>query len=151
MDKIYLGPVPSMENCAQIGSPDFEALSRRECMVYQRMLNRLFAVPSGIAVKYDIVLNRHDFGTYPEVALTFDNTNPVAVEFAHTVERCSPERWDSIARYELVWFERRDVYAKAQREGRLQRQEVPAHLLEEQPPKAANEATFSELLQAFPL
>ena len=40
-----IGPVPTEENAAQVGSADYDEQSRRECRVLLRMLERLFPIP----------------------------------------------------------------------------------------------------------
>lgn len=151
MQYIYIGPVPSEESCAQVGSASYPEDSRRECQVYSRMLRRLFPVPSEVPVAYVTREERHEFGVYREVAIRFEEAHASAVEFAHHVERTSPTEWDSIAHYELAWFERKRAYAEAVREKRMRPEEVPSHFGQANPPEARAGASFSELLSAYPL
>lgn len=111
MQYIDLRPVPAGESCAQVGSDGYEARAQRECAVYTRMLQRLFPVPEGLSVRYAVRRHPHDFGAYYEVSVGYDSRGAAAeasCEFAFNVERCIPEHWDLIARYELMWFEQHE-------------------------------------------
>lgn len=151
MPYIEIGPVPGEENCAQVGSSDYTEASLRECEVFQRMLYRLFPIPEGIPVAYVGRTHPHDFGSYREVSIRYDETNGAAVDFAYQVELSVPSNWDAIAQYELAWYERKRAYDVAVREQRLQRNEVPPHYGQEKPPRLPADAHFSALLTAFPL
>lgn len=62
-----------------------------------------------------------------------------------------PDAWDAVALYELAWFERRDAYAKAVREGSLPREEVPQHYAANSLPQLVPTARLQDLLTAHPL
>ena len=66
-------------------------------------------------------------------------------------ESSAPAAWDTIARYELAWYERKQAYDLAVREQRLQPEEVPAQFATATPPALAPNASFSELLASNPL
>jgi len=40
-----IGPVPTDESAAQVGRPDYDDQSLRQCHVFKRMLERLTAFP----------------------------------------------------------------------------------------------------------
>lgn len=151
MQFIEIGPVPGEENCAQVGSPDYAEASLRECEVFRRMLYRLFPVPEGLPVAYVGRTHPHDFGNYREVSIRYDDANNEAVEFAYEVERSAPASWDSIARYELAWYERKQAYDVAVREQRLRLDEVPPQFGTLTPPSLPPNASFSEMLASNPL
>lgn len=151
MSYIEIGPVPANENCAQVGSPRYDELSRCECEVFRRMLYRLFPVPTGMPVAYVTRRHPHDFGDYREVSIRYDGAQAAAVDFAHHVEPCIPSEWDAIAQYELAWYERKRATRSAVRERRLQPGEVPQHLIAEAPPALPAGSRFCELLAAYPL
>lgn len=141
MQYIDLGPVPAGESCAQVGSEGYEARAQRECAVYKRMLQRLFPVPEGLGVRYAVRRHPHDFGAYYEVSVGYDAAGAAAeaaCEFAFTVERCIPDLWDPIARYELMWFEQ---HSKSNSPG--------ATLAE--PPQLPSGPSLQQLLAAHPL
>ena len=150
MQYIEIGPVPANESCAQVGSPDYTEASQRECEVFRRMLHRLFPVPEGVSVAYVARTHPHDFGTYREVSIRYDEHDGAAVDFAYQVELSVPDEWDPIAQYELAWYERKNAYTAAVRDKRLQPEEVPTHFGTVKPPSLPPGSRFSELLTAFP-
>ena len=150
-DSIELGPVPAEESCAQVGTDTYLYDSARECEVYKRMLTRLFPIPEGLPVSYVVRSHPHDFGTYREVAVRFLGGNQAAADFAYQVEANSPAHWDAIAHYELAWFQRRDGYHKAVKQGSLTPQEIPDPYASNRMPNLDPSATFSDLLTTHPL
>ncbi len=86
-----------VNRAAQLGSPGYFDLARRECRLYIELLRRsLGAEPEGahLAVKS----NPHDFGTYLSVVCYFDRENAAAADYAYRCESEGPEEWDTIAR-----------------------------------------------------
>lgn len=99
-DIYEIGPVPDMEDCAQVGQDDYTDRARRECRAYIGQLKRQFGEqPEGC--RFYIKANPHDFGTYHEVALKYDNRNEMAIMYAIRVEEDTPSYWDEQARKEL--------------------------------------------------
>lgn len=142
MQFIDVGPVPADESCAQVGSSGYAARAQRECEVYKRMLQRLFPVPEGLGVRYAVRRHSHDFGAYFEVSVGYDvggATAEASCEFAFNVERCIPERWDPIARYELMWFEQHE------------KTNATAGVSRAEPPQLPAGPSLQQLLVAHPL
>jgi hypothetical protein len=115
------------------------------------MLARVFPTPGKQPVKYVVRSHPHDFGPYREVSIAFADGNQAAVDFAWQVEAALPNAWGAVALDELAWFERRDAYAKAVREGSLLREEVPQHYAANSLPQLVPTAQFQDLLAARPL
>lgn len=100
MDFISLGSTPCNEDCAQVGTDDYFARAKKECNVYMGQIMREFPeFPDGcwLSVKGF----PHDFGTYYEVIVRYDETDEQATEFAYKLEGECPTEWDSEARNEL--------------------------------------------------
>lgn len=118
-----------------------------------RMLLRLHPIPASCAeaVRLTVKSFEHDFGTYREVCVVFDAENRQAIEYACGLESDGPAEWDAIARYELLWHERRAQYQRALYRGDLRADEVPAEYLRGQPPTLAEGPSLAELLAAHPL
>lgn len=146
-----IGPSPCEENCAQVGRPDYDERSRRECRVFQRMLERLFPLPGDVPAQYVVKSFPHDFGAYREVCVRYDDTDARACDHAYQVEANTPPEWDAIARYELIWIERHAQLHRAVQRGDLQPQELPEAYRGHDLPVLPAERSFSELLAAFPL
>lgn len=99
-DELYLGPVPCDESCEQLGHGYDADKARKECSAYKNQLRRMFPNPpenAGFRTKS----NPHDFGTYFEVIVFYDDTDETSMEYAFNVERNLPESWDEEARKEL--------------------------------------------------
>ena len=101
-DELYLGPVPLEEDCSQVGSIGYNERSRVECRAYINQLRREFGEPpEGAALK--IKACPHDFGTYHEVVVVFDDVMyPESADWAFNLEDKLPLRWDSTAQAELT-------------------------------------------------
>lgn len=102
MDYMELSPVPSDEPCIQVGSEEyFNGKDRIECRIFKKQLERMFPITEDIDAYFSIRTNPHDFGSYREVAIYFNENDEIACEFAYNVEANLPERWDEIAIEEL--------------------------------------------------
>ena len=99
----YIGPAPSNENCAQVGSSNYREHALRECRIFAQQLRRMFGQePIGAAIK--VKAQRHDFGTYYEVVVEYDEGFVDAIRYAHRVEDMAPEYWDREAQQQLRSF-----------------------------------------------
>lgn len=99
-DYLTLGGTPAEESCAQVGSENYHRDARKECNVFIRQLIRHFPeVPSGAS--FTVKSFPHDFGSYLEVAIVFDDESEAAVKYACKVDRELPTLWDAEARKEL--------------------------------------------------
>ncbi len=99
-DSLNLAPVPLGEECAQLGSPEYLRRSRKECMAFIHQLKRVFGEPpSGASFK--MTTNPHDFGTYRDVDIVFNDEDDAASEYAYKVEANLPEFWDEESLKEL--------------------------------------------------
>lgn len=90
-----LGPTPSLETCAAVGSPGYDKRSQLECKVFRRMLERVLPVPEEMSARYVVRSFPHDFGEYREVCSDFDAEEPETMAFASDVESNTPENWDA--------------------------------------------------------
>ena len=99
-DYMTLGPVPCDEPCAQVGQDDYPEQSRKECRAYVAQLHRHFGEPPEGAY-FAVKSFPHDFGSYREVCVVFDDENEKAREFAYKCEAETPAEWDAQARQEL--------------------------------------------------
>lgn len=92
-DYLNLGPTPLAEDCAQVGEEDYHIRTILECRKYIRQLEHMFGEPMQANCYYRIKSFPHDFGTYHEVVLYFNDEDDKAVEFAYNVEANLPENW----------------------------------------------------------
>lgn len=103
-DTLFLGPAPHDERCAQLGPDDDEYISRarRECNAFIKQLKRTYGKELPESVRLRIVAERHDFGTYYEVGVTYDTDDEKAAEVAFWFDANVPATWDAEARAELL-------------------------------------------------
>jgi len=100
LEKLYLGPTPAEEACAQVGQPNYREQALKECRAYLRQLTRLFP-ESPPGARFALAREVHDFGTYYEVVVRYDPEDKASRAFALRVEENLPARWDAQAREEL--------------------------------------------------
>ena len=94
---IELGPTPSGEDCEQLGPNYNPRRAAIECSVFVNQLSRVF--PDNV---FGVKRFRHDFGTYMEVVVYYDDSVESQVDSAYNVESNTPEYWDDIARDQLA-------------------------------------------------
>lgn len=92
MEKYYLGPAPSDEDCVQVGAENYEELARRECRTYIEAIKAVCGEPPEGAV-LRIERQQHDYGPYIEVVVQFDPENRAAAEYAAKCDEQAPTRW----------------------------------------------------------
>lgn len=94
-DWFELGGTPSGEDCEQVG-PNYDARhAKKECRAYQEaIIKKLGDPPAGAFFK--IRSNPHDFGTYHELAIYFEDDNRVALAYALKCESEAPETWAEV-------------------------------------------------------
>ena len=93
MDTLDIGPTPSEETCAQIGDDDYATKARAECRRFIALILAKFGhEPTG--ARLIIKANPHDFGTYYEVAVKYDENNANAIDYAFKVEADAPATWE---------------------------------------------------------
>jgi hypothetical protein len=100
---LYVGPVPSEEDCAQVGSPDYATKGKQECRMFREQIRRHYPEPDNgyLAIKS----NSHDYGTYYEVVAVYDMDCEEAANWAFDVEgdtKGELRRWDKEAQEQLV-------------------------------------------------
>lgn len=100
-DYVTIGSTPADEDCAQVGSADYSVRARKECAAFVKQLIRQFGPPPEGARVHTKGFS-HDYGTYHEVVVSFDDDNEAAVEYAYTLESETPLNWDSEAKAELA-------------------------------------------------
>lgn len=96
-NELYLSSSPINEDCAQLGSSNYHYRIYLECNEYIKQLKRMFGEPP-IGSRFKIKHCPHDFGTYYEVVIYFDESNEEESEYAYNVESNIPEYWDDIAK-----------------------------------------------------
>ena len=93
IDYLEIGPVPADEDCQQCGTPDYNAVAaREECYRFIRAIRITVGhEPQGSWLT--VRSNEHDFGTYYEVNVKYDDNYPEAIDYAFKVESEAPTTW----------------------------------------------------------
>jgi hypothetical protein len=94
-DSISLGSVPAYEKCEQLGPNYRPEVARAECNRYIAQLRSQFG-PEPQGARLFIKRNQHDFGTYLEVEVEFDDNNEAAIDYAFKLEREAPSKWTEV-------------------------------------------------------
>lgn len=90
-DWINLGTIPYDEDCAQTGvTIDHEKMNKIECQVLIEQLEETFPESVGM---YKRNTNHHDFGTYYDVEIGFEEGNEQQMDIAFKVEENYPANW----------------------------------------------------------
>jgi hypothetical protein len=100
-DYLSIGSVPAGEDCVQVGTKDYCERAKKECRAFAGQLLRRFGEPP-TGVSFAVKGFPHDFGTYYEVVVYFDDKIKAAIEYAFRVENNMPEYWDETAKKELA-------------------------------------------------
>jgi hypothetical protein len=87
-DYMCLGNVP----CCEDGIPMNKDGHRAECKRFAVMLDEIFINKPENAY-FSIKANPHEYGTYYEVAINFDDDCPESEQFAYFVESNTPQYW----------------------------------------------------------
>lgn len=97
LEYIELGPTPAEESCAQLGADDYDERVKIEGRAYIAQLIRQFGTPpTGVSLRLKAF--PHDFGSYHEIVVQFDDNDEAASDWAYNVEAHTPGEWDDEAR-----------------------------------------------------
>ncbi len=95
-DYLNIEGTPIDEPCAQVGDPDYYELARAECQAFKDQLIRTFGNPPGNA-SITVGQNPHDFGTYLDLRLNFNDESEEESDWAYEIEGDTPYNWDEEA------------------------------------------------------
>ncbi len=102
---LELGSSPANEPCVQTTDPNYSELGRAECERYRDTLYAAYYAahpgkecPAVLRVKG----NAHDFGTYYEAAVRFDDRDDSQIAAAYWFEENAPANWTEITLFDRV-------------------------------------------------
>lgn len=90
---IELGSAPVDEECVQVGTENYAALGRKECLRFINLLRKIFGDEPGSA-RLCFKSFPHDFGNYYEVVCYYDENDKSAIEYAFNIEGNLPLTWN---------------------------------------------------------
>lgn len=88
-----LGPTPAGEDCIQIGDANYSNKAGSECSRYRDLLKLKFPEAGKYGCSFHRKSFKHEFGTYYEIVVQFDDSRGEALEYAYFVEANIPEFW----------------------------------------------------------
>ncbi len=92
-ETIEIGSSPSDETCAYVGMDNYEVLAREECERFIALIRKKLG-PEPEGARLFVKSNPHDFGTYLEVAVRFDDENKEATRYAYRCDAEAPTTWE---------------------------------------------------------
>src|SRR5687767_9430189 len=95
MEHLSIGPTPAEESCEQLGPNYQEEKAKTECNRFIEGLRKYFG-NEPVGAKLHIHRNSHDFGTYLEVCVQFNENNKEAINYAYLIEGNTPKDWDTL-------------------------------------------------------
>ncbi len=103
LDRMSFETTPPGEKCIGLGHDSYELLSKIECETYIAFLLRNFPrIPEGC--RFKITSNPHDFGTYRDVELFYNEDNKKHAAYAYKLDAKIPDKWDAEALKRLMSF-----------------------------------------------
>jgi hypothetical protein len=84
IDYLYIGAVPTDEDCAQVGEANYAERARAECKRFAKQIQRHYPEPENGWLQ--VKSNPHDFGTYYEVIACYDPSDADSANWAFDVE-----------------------------------------------------------------
>ena len=102
-DYLNIGPTPADEPCAQVGRDNYHRHSMTETIAFTHQWQRVLA-DNYPEVLVNVVGKSfpHDFGTYREVVVYYDDDDQKQVEQAFFLESADISNWDEEALKELA-------------------------------------------------
>ena len=96
-----IGSSPIEEDCAQVGAEGYYQRAEKELNCYKDQLYRQFTESVEHNISFRIKWFPHDFGTYGEVCVFWNDSDEAANEYAYFIEANLPENWDEQSIKEL--------------------------------------------------
>ena len=96
-DYIEIGVGPYDEPCVCVGEEDYYERAKAECQRFIKGLESYFGDPDGCYFK--IKWNEHDFGTYADVVIYYDDNYKEEVDYAFMVESNIPATWEELENF----------------------------------------------------
>lgn len=92
---IEVGSAPFDEECVYVtDKKPYIREMLHECIRYKSYLEKLFSEQMPDGCEFGIKMFPHDFGSYYEVVIYFDDEIEEQCDFAYMVEDNLPEKWE---------------------------------------------------------
>lgn len=95
-DYINIGPTPNNEDCSQVGTDYYHIKSKIETKAFMQQLYREFPeVLKTKTLSFSVKTFQHEFGSYKEVVLNYDDSNEEEYEMVFDIDKKIPSNWDA--------------------------------------------------------
>jgi hypothetical protein len=84
IDYLNIGSTPNEEDCAQVGSKNYQKRALKECQAYMEQIRKHYPEPDNGYLK--VKGFPHDFGTYYEVVAYYDPEDKASSRWAFDIE-----------------------------------------------------------------
>ena len=93
-DHMSIGSTPPVEDCAQVGSRDYDYRKRAiaEVKRYRDLIVKTCGSPPP-GTRLVSLWSPHDFGSYVELVVEYEDSDPKGLEYALHVESNGPSNW----------------------------------------------------------
>lgn len=98
-DYLTLGTTPADEECAQVGTADYWEKTKAEARRYKAGLERYFKQQlddPDTLVYLTLKSFPHDFGTYHELCVIYNDADEKEIEAAFEIENNLPSTWEEL-------------------------------------------------------
>lgn len=91
-DYLSLGGVPPEEDCVSVTKGNYLDVMRQETEAYKIAMIRFLGEPPE-GVRFRIRCNSHDFGSYYDLEVVFDDSDESQIDYAMKCESEGPMTW----------------------------------------------------------
>jgi hypothetical protein len=86
-DYLMIDCTPSEESCAQLGADNYSTQAKAEARRFIAQIEKHYPLPDKAELGYlTISPQSHDFGTYYQVKIVFDDECELSVNWAYSIE-----------------------------------------------------------------
>jgi hypothetical protein len=101
MDYMEFDTAPSEEKCASVGEDNYYIKAKMEYDALVNQIKQIFGlVPETVSFRFKGC--PHDFGTYYQLMIKYDENNEAAEEYIYKIENEFPKFWDKEAKRQLT-------------------------------------------------
>lgn len=96
MESLNIGPAPSEETPAQVGTQHYHVISKLELTLFKQQLIEELATQwpdFGCLVRFKTTTNHHDFGTYYDLDVVYNPEDPMSASQAFYCEGQASSVW----------------------------------------------------------
>lgn len=97
MDSYEFDLTPYEEDCVMVGSEGYKEKAHLEYRAIVEQIKRQFGIPP-VSVIFKFKHSPHDFGTYYELQVIYNEDSEEACQYISNIEQDFPQTWDKESR-----------------------------------------------------